>query len=142
MVEVARNVKIPIASGERIYSRWGYREFFEKRALHVIQPDIGLVGGYTECRKICDMANIYDVSVQAHVAGSPLATAVALHLEAAIPNFIIHEHHAGALRDDNIRMCKYDYQPKDGYFEIPDLPGIGQELSEEAIEKSSKVIVK
>lgn len=141
MVEIARNVKIPIAGGERIYSRWGFREFLEKRALHVIQPDLGLVGGFTEGKKICDMANIYDVSVQVHVCGSPLATAAALHLEAVIPNFIIHEHHAAAIRDDNISICKYDYQPKDGYFEVPELPGIGQELSEEAIEKAVKVTI-
>jgi galactonate dehydratase len=141
MAEVARNVRIPIAAGERIYSRWGFREFFEKRALHIVQPDPGLAGGLTECKKICDMANIYDISVQAHVAGSPLSTAVALHLEAAIPNFIIHEHNASSLRDGNIRMCKYDYQPHNGYFGIPDLPGIGQELSDEAIEKSLRVTV-
>jgi L-alanine-DL-glutamate epimerase and related enzymes of enolase superfamily len=142
MVEIARNVKISIASGERITSRWGYREFFEKRALHVIQPDLGLVGGITEGKKICDMANIYDAAVQVHVCGGPLATAAALQLEAVIPNFIIHEHHAAALREDNIRMGKYDYQPQDGYILVPDLPGIGQELSDEAIEKSSKITVK
>jgi len=71
MAEIARSVKIPIASGERITSRWGYREFLEKRALHVIQPDLGLVGGFTEGKKICDMANIYDASVQVHVVVGP-----------------------------------------------------------------------
>lgn len=142
MLEIARNVKIPIASGERIYSRLGYREFFEKRALHVIQPDMGLAGGFTETKKICDMANTYDVGVQIHVCGSPIATAAALQLEAVIPNFLIHEHHAVALRDESIRICKYDYQPKNGYYEIPDLPGIGQELSEEAILNSIKVTIK
>lgn len=142
MVEIARNVKIPIASGERITSRWGYREFLEKRALHVIQPDLGLVGGFTEGKKICDMGNIYDAAVQVHVCGGPLATAAALQLEAVIPNFLIHEHHAAALREDNIRMCKYDYQPEAGYISVPDLPGIGQELSDEAIEKSAIVTVK
>ena len=141
MVEIARSVKIPIASGERIYSRWGYREFLEKRALQVIQPDLGLVGGLTEGKKICDMANVYDAAVQVHVCGSPIATAAALQLEAVIPNFIIHEHHAVALRDDSIRMGKYDYQPKNGFFDIPDLPGIGQELSDEAIKASPRVTV-
>jgi len=71
-----------------------------------------------------------------------LATAAALQLEAVIPNFIIHEHHAAALREDNISMCKYDYQPQNGYYSIPDLPGIGQELSDEAIGKSVIVTVK
>jgi galactonate dehydratase len=136
MAYVARNVKIPVASGERIYTRWGYRPFFEKQALAVIQPDLGLVGGFTEGKKICDMANIYDVTVQCHAAGGPIATAVALQLEAVIPNFIIHELHAVALQEEVIAMCKYDYVPKDGYFTIPDLPGIGQELTERAMKES------
>lgn len=142
MKQIAQNVRIPIASGERIYSRWGYRPFFEDRSLHVIQPDLGNCGGLTEGKKICDMANVYDCAVQMHVCGGPLATAAALQLEAVIPNFLIHEHHAISLLEENIALCKYDYQPKDGYFEIPDLPGIGQELSEDALKKAEIVTVK
>jgi L-alanine-DL-glutamate epimerase-like enolase superfamily enzyme len=141
MLEVSRRVNIPIAAGERIFGRWGYREFFEKRALHLIQPDFGLVGGITEGKKICDMANTYDIAVQGHLCGSPIATAAALQLEAVLPNFFIHEHHAAALREDNIRVGKYDYQPVGGMFEIPDLPGIGQELSEEAIDTARRAPV-
>jgi galactonate dehydratase len=139
MAHVARNVKIPVASGERIYTRWGYRPFFEKQALAVIQPDLGLVGGLTEGKKICDMANVYDVTVQCHAAGGPIATAVALQLEAVIPNFIIHELHAVALQEAVIAMCTYDYVPKDGYFTIPDLPGIGQQLTEKAMKEAVHV---
>lgn len=142
MLKVAQNVRIPIASGERIYTRWGYREFIEKRALDIIQPDIGLAGGITETKKICDMANTSDIGVQVHICGSPIATAAALQLEAVIPNFVIHEQHKEAVQEENIRMCKYNYQPKDGYFEIPDLPGIGQELSEEAQQNCIKVTIK
>ena len=91
-------------------------------------------GGLTEGKKICDMAHIYDIPVQMHICGGPIATAAALQLEAAIPNYLIHEHHAAALLDENIRSCKYDYQPVNGYFDVPDLPGIGQELSDEALE--------
>ncbi|MFS0784446.1 mandelate racemase/muconate lactonizing enzyme family protein [Bacillus sp. 1P06AnD] len=133
MKQIAQNIHIPVASGERIYSRWGYRPFLENRSLQVIQPDLGNCGGLTEGKKICDMAHIYDASVQMHICGGPLATAAALQLEAVIPNFQIHEHHAAALLDENIELCKYDYQPQNGYFEVPDLPGIGQELSEKAI---------
>ncbi len=131
--EISRRIDIPLASGERIYGRWGYRPFFENHSLHVIQPDLGNCGGLTEGKKICDMANTYDISVQVHVCGGPIATAAALQLEAVIPNFLIHEHHAAALLPENIRLGKYDYQPQNGFFEIPDLPGIGQELSAEAI---------
>lgn len=136
MKQISSSVKIPIAAGERIYSRWGYRPFFHNGSIQMIQPDIGNCGGITEGKKICDMAHTYDVKVQAHVCGGPIATAVALHLEAAIPNFMIHETHRFSLLDGNICTCKYDYQPVNGYYEVPELPGIGQELNEDIIKKS------
>lgn len=127
MIEIKNKVNIPIASGERIYTRWGYREFLEKRALHVIQPDLCLCGGITEAKKICDMANTYDCLVQIHVCGSPISKAAALQIEAVLPNFVIHEHHQRALDPESRTSCLYDYQPVNGIYEIPDLPGIGQE---------------
>jgi L-alanine-DL-glutamate epimerase-like enolase superfamily enzyme len=142
MKEVADKVRIPLASGERIYTRWGYRPFYEARSLHVIQPDICNCGGLSEGKKICDMGHVYDARVQVHICGGPIATAAALQLEAVIPNFLIHEHHAAALLDENIRLCKYDYQPKNGYFSVPELPGIGQELSEEAMKTAEQVTIK
>ncbi|MEL4859955.1 mandelate racemase/muconate lactonizing enzyme family protein [Pseudoflavonifractor phocaeensis] len=136
---IAQNISIPLAAGERIYSRWGYRPFFENRSLSVIQPDLCNCGGLSEGKKICDMAHVYDVGVQIHICGGPISTAAALQLEAVIPNFLIHEQHHNALLKENIDMCTYDYQPKNGYFEVPDLPGIGNEVTEETI-RSSKVI--
>ena len=88
------------------------------------------------------MAHVYDVTVQIHVCGGPISTAASLHMEAAIPNFIIHEVHRHSRMDMNINTCKYDYQPQNGYYSIPDLPGIGQELTKEAIQKSDIVTVK
>jgi len=140
--KVAKNVKIPVAAGERLYTRWGYRQYFEKQALDVVQPDLGLVGGITEGKKICDYANIYDITVQVHVCGSPVATAASLQLEAVIPNFLIHEHHTNGIKEANIRVCKQDYQPKNGYFEIPDLPGLGIELDDKVVSKYPCVVIK
>ena len=140
--EIANNVRIPMASGERIYSRWGYRPFYEDRSLSIIQPDLCNTGGLTEGKKICDMAHTYDIGVQIHICGSPISTAAALQLEAVIPNFVIHEHHQAALIQENIDMCKYNYQPENGYFSVPDKPGIGQELTEETMEKSLFCTVK
>ena len=128
---------IPIASGERIYNRLGYREFFEKRLRDVVQPDLCLCGGLTEAKKICDMAWVYDAHVQIHVCGSPVSKAAALQIEAAIPNFLIHEHHQRALNLVSRASCKYDYQPENGVYEIPNLPGIGQEPTEESIAKAN-----
>ena len=127
MKQVADHVNIPLASGERIYWRWGYRPFLEDGSLSVIQPDICTCGGISEVKKICDMAHVYDVTVQIHVCGGPISTAAALHMEAAIPNFMIHELHRYALLKGNRDTCKYDYLPENGKYQIPDLPGIGQD---------------
>jgi L-alanine-DL-glutamate epimerase-like enolase superfamily enzyme len=136
MRDIAQNLKIPIAGGERIYGRWGYRPFLENGSIRVIQPDLGNCGGISEGKKICDMAHPYDVAVQLHVCGGPIATAAALQVEAAISNFLIHEHHAAALMQENVDLCEYDYQPEAGFFSIPDLPGIGQELSRSALKSA------
>ncbi len=133
MALVARSVNIPIATGERIYTRWGYRPFFEKQALGIIQPDICLAGGLTETKKICDYAHIYDIATQIHVCGGPVSTAAALQLEAVIPNFVIHEYHTHGLKPVVRELCKYDYQPVNGQLTVPDLPGLGQELNNEIV---------
>ncbi|HWR39272.1 MAG TPA: mandelate racemase/muconate lactonizing enzyme family protein [Patescibacteria group bacterium] len=142
MKKVADNVNIPIAAGERVYTRWGFRPFFEDGSLDVIQPDLGTCGGFTEGKKICDMAHVYDMTCQVHVCGGPIMTAASLHLEAAIPNFAIHELHRYALLEANTSTCKYNYLPHNGVYEIPNLPGIGQELTDEAIKASVVETVK
>jgi L-alanine-DL-glutamate epimerase-like enolase superfamily enzyme len=136
MRKIADHIDIPLATGERTYTRWGFLPFLENHSLTVIQPDIGNCGGLTEAKKICDMAQVYDVSVQTHVCSSPISVAVALHLEAAIPNFIIHEHHLGNTLPSCVEMGVYDYQPVNGYFDIPELPGIGQEISGYSLKRS------
>ncbi|GHV55089.1 galactonate dehydratase [Spirochaetia bacterium] len=142
MRKIADAVDIPLATGERTYTRWGFLPFMENHCLQVIQPDIGNCGGITEAKKICDMAHIYDVSVQTHVCSSPISVAISLHLEAAIPNFIIHEHHICNTLPSTIAECQYDYQPEKGYFAIPEIPGHGQELSAEALKKAHTETVK
>ena len=134
-------INIPIATGERIYSRWQYAQYFENCSVQMIQPDFGNCGGITEGKKICDMAYAYDVGVQGHACGSPLSNVVALHLECVIPNFVIHEHHAVNLTSYNKSYCIYDYQPVNGKFKVPELPGLGNELSESAMNNSVKVTI-
>jgi len=140
--KVTRSVNIPMAAGERLYTRWGYRQYFENQSLDLIQPDICLVGGLTEGKKVCDYAHIYDITVQAHVCGSPISTAAALQLEAVIPNFQIHEHHIIALQPGNCELCVPDYQPERGRYAIPEAPGLGLELNMPVISKSPCVTVK
>ena len=136
------NINIPISHGERIYTRWQFAPYFEDQSIQLIQPDIGNCGGITEVKKICDMAYVYDIGVQAHVCASPLSTAAALHLEAVIPNFVIHEHHVYNLHNYNRELCTVDFQPVNGKFKVPDGPGLGAEISETAIACSEVFTVK
>lgn len=128
--DLRQRVPVRLSAGERLYTRWGVAPYLQPRALDVLQPDIGLVGGLTEAHKVCALAHLHDVTVQAHVCGGPVATAAALHLEAAIPNFEIHEHHIAALQAGNREMCNEDLQPVKGRFQVPDRPGLGVSLSD------------
>lgn len=139
---VADKVNVPIAGGERLYNRWGVRPYLEDQSLDVLQPDIGLCGGFTETKKVCDYADVYDVRIQAHVCGGPVATAASLHLETAIPNFLIHEHHTYAIKKWNRELCIQDPQPVDGFFQAPDVPGIGIELNDEVVKRSPHMEIK
>ena len=139
---ISSKLSMPIAHGERVYSRWQYAPFFEDQSTQVIQPDLGNCGGLTEGKKICDMAYVYDISVQAHVCASPLSTAVALHLESVIPNFVIHEHHTNNLKPWNKELCTVDWQPVDGKFKVPEGPGLGCEFTDKVLNTENKIIVK
>lgn len=130
------NVNIPLATGERSYTRYGFKDLITSGYLSVIQPDLGNCGGITEGRKICDLAETFGVTVQTHTCNTPISVAASLHFEAALPNFIIHEHHTVNTLAEVTETCIYDYQPKNGYFEIPEIPGIGNELTEKALSES------
>ena len=133
---LADNISIPLATGERTYLREGYLPLIANGSLAVVQPDLGNCGGVTEGRKICDLAEIYGVQVQTHTCNTPISVAVSLHLEAAIPNFVIHEHHTTNTLRPMAALCVHDYQPVNGYFDIPELPGIGNELTEETLRQA------
>ena len=88
------------------------------------------------------MAQVYDVGVQIHVCGGPIATAAALHVETVIPNFVIHEEHNANLMTVYKNAGKYYYAPVNGKYTVPELPGIGQEMSESYCAAAKKVIIK
>lgn len=136
---VHRETGIPVASGERMYTRWQFKDRLDQNAIQVIQPDIGTSGGITEVKKICDMAYTYEAAVQIHVCGSPLVTAASLQLEAVIPGFIIHEYNVNTSMPKMTGLTKYQYEPVNGYFIIPDRPGIGNEIADDTF-KNSEVI--
>ena len=138
---IKQKCDLPLATGERSYTRWGFRQFFEDRTLNIIQPDLANTGGITETKKICDMAQVYDIGVQIHVCGGPIATAAALHVEAAIPNFTIHEEHNANLLTEFIKAGTHYYKPENGFYTVPELPGIGQEMSDEFLATCRKVVI-
>ncbi len=131
--QIRQRVKTPLAAGERLYTRWQFLNYFRDDSIQLAQPDACNCGGITETKKICDMAYAFDVKAQVHCAGGPISTAAALQLSAAITNFGIYEHHFRSTQPAITCLGKYDYQPKGGKYRIPDLPGLGQELSDFAI---------
>ncbi|ECA4735821.1 mandelate racemase/muconate lactonizing enzyme family protein [Salmonella enterica subsp. enterica serovar Lerum] len=140
-IKVSRESSIPVATGERLYTRWGFLPYLQQGAIDMIQPDIGLVGGITEGMKIAHLAHAFDVGVQAHNCGSPLAIAMALQFEAAIPNFEIHEHHSFNLKSCNRELFEEDLQPVNGKIAVPVTPGFGMTLRKDAEKRMNIVTV-
>lgn len=128
-VEVTRASRIPIATGERLVGRHQFRELLEKRACHIVQPDLSHCGGLWEARKIAAMAETYSVAVAPHNPNGPIATAAAVHFAAATPNWLIQEAITSDVpwRDDVVTQSSY---VTDGYFNIPTAPGLGVEVNE------------
>ena len=133
----SRAPHLRMAGGERIFTRWQYRAYLEDGSLDMLQPDFCLVGGISEGRKICDMAHAYEVTIQGHVCGSPISTHAAMHIETAIPNFQIHEHHINATCANNRHICQQDLQPRKGRLRAPDDPGLGLDLNMDFVRKYS-----
>lgn len=131
LLEVRQSVRVPIATGERLVTRHQFREIFEKRACHVIQPDLCHCGGLWEARKIAAMAEVYDMGVAPHNPLGPVANAAALHFALATPNFLIQED---MLSDVPWRwdVVKSHLRTENGYWQICDEPGLGIEVDEEA----------
>ena len=131
LAEVRAKSPIRIAAGERLYHRCQFRELFEKRAADVIQPDVSHAGGPGECKKIAAMAEAYHLPFAPHNPSGPVANAATLQLAACTPNFYLLETMATDIpwRKD---LTTESLVFKDGCFEIPDRPGLGLELKEEA----------
>jgi galactonate dehydratase len=134
MLKVTQNVPLPIAAGERLYTRFGFREYIEKQVVDIIQPDISLAGGITETRKIAAQAETYNIHVQPHLCAGPVHTAACIQLDACMPNFIIQEWrpYAGDSVLDLVNE-PLDDKAENGYVTVPDRPGLGVTLNEEAV---------
>jgi len=126
MAALQRDIRAPIATGERLLSRFEYRELLEKAGCRIVQPDLMHAGGFTEVRKIASLADTYYIPVAPHNPGGPICTAAAMHLAAAVPNFLILEQMEPhrALRD---RASTVPIRFEDGDFLLPEGPGLGVE---------------
>ena len=130
----AAGPKMDIATGERLYSKWEYVPLFERRLVDVIQPDLCHAGGITETKKIAALAEAYYVQVAPHSPQGPVSTAAAAHLALAIPNFLILEFVRSAPYRD--RVLQEAWIVRDGHLDVPDRPGLGVDLDEDALAAS------
>jgi galactonate dehydratase len=128
--EIARATPIPVATGERLFTRWQFQEVIEQQAVAVIQPDLSHVGGIFEARKIAAAAEARNIVVAPHCPLGPIALAASLQLDACTPNFLIQEHVT-----DGRGYLKEPIAIVDGYAKVPDGPGLGIEVDEEALKR-------
>lgn len=128
MAEIARGTHLPIATGERVFTKWGFREVLEKKAATILQPDLCHAGGITEVRLIAGMAEAYYASIAPHNPLGPISLAAGVQIAASIPNFLCQEQRT--LGDGYL---KHPFVVKDGYLDLPTAPGLGIELDENAL---------
>lgn len=136
MVRVSRSTSIPIAAGERLFTKFGFRELIEKQAVSVVQPDLCHCGGIFEARKIAAMAETYYMQIAPHNPLGPISLAACMQLDACTPNLLAQEHpgmpdHA----DLGVGILKKPFViESDGCIKIPEGPGLGIEVDEDKLE--------
>ncbi len=129
MVDIARGTHLPIATGERIFTKWGFREILEKGAASIVQPDLCHAGGITEGRLIAGMAEAYYVPIAPHNPMGPISLATGLQLAASVPNFLVQEQ---VTLGEGYLKNPFKLE-KDGSVLIPKGPGLGIELDEDKL---------
>ncbi len=133
--EIARHTTIPIAIGERMYTRWGFKQALAEGYVDIIQPDLSHAGGILEVRKIAAMAEAYDVAVAPHCPLGPIALAASLQLDACTPNAFIQEQSLGIHYNQTNDVLDYMADPsvfthEGGYIPLLTGPGLGIEVDE------------
>ncbi len=133
--KVSEHVNIPIAVGERLYTRYGFREILENHAVDIIQPDLGSTGGILETKFIAAMAEVYSARVQLHICASPVSTAAAQQLWACLPNIALQEVYPFRAPE---HWAIVDHAPEldieNGYIPISNRPGLGVELNRKTVD--------
>ncbi|KAJ9154787.1 Mandelate racemase/muconate lactonizing protein-like protein [Pleurostoma richardsiae] len=140
---LSEKTTIPIALGERLYSRWDVRPFLEAHSIDILQPDISHCGGISEIRRIAAAAETYDVAVAPHCPLGPIALAASVQVDTAMPNFVIQEMSLGIHYNEGVDLISYTKNPEvwlptDGYINILEGPGLGIEVDEEQVRRMAK----
>lgn len=142
--EIANHVAIPIATGERMFSKWDFKKLLQDGYVDIIQPDLSHAGGITECKKIFSMAEAYDVSVAPHCPLGPIALAACLQVDATCHNAFIQEQSLGIHYNQGSDLLDYlndktVFEYSNGYVNIPDKPGLGVDINEDHVRKMAEV---
>ncbi len=127
--QVADKVPFPIATGERLLTRWGFREVIEKQAAAYLQPDTSHAGGITELKKIANMAEVYYQHILPHCAIGPVAFSASMQVDAVVPNFLAQEQIDQGLGGG---LFVDDWVVEDGHIDLPTKPGLGFEIDKQA----------
>jgi galactonate dehydratase len=135
MAELRRRAQIPIATGEELYTKYQFQQLLALNGADIVQPDICLAGGMLEEKKIAAIAEAHYVQVAPHNPLGPLATLVNIHFAASTPNFVILEYHPDDTSPRKDLVKGETIVVKDGYLAIPDKPGWGYEMDEEAFKR-------
>ncbi len=130
MAEIARKTHIPIATGERIFTKWGFKDILEKRAATILQPDVCYAGGITELKIIAGMAEAYYTPIAPHNPQGPCSLAASFQIDAAIPNFLIQERGDNEYTD---LLTKPMPPVRDGYRPLLTDPGLGIDIDEDKL---------
>ncbi|MCL2096596.1 MAG: galactonate dehydratase [Oscillospiraceae bacterium] len=136
--EIANHTSAPIATGERMFSRWEFKNLLQDGYVDIIQPDLSHAGGISECKKIAAMAEAYDVAVAPHCPLGPIALSACVQLDICTPNVFIQEQSLGIHYNKGADLLDYladasVFKYNDGYIEILSKPGLGIEINEEAV---------
>ena len=142
--EIANHVAIPIATGERMFSRWHFKSLLTDGYVDIIQPDVSHAGGITECKKIISMAEAFDVAAAPHCPLVPIALAACLQVDATCHNAFIQEQSLGIHYNKGSDLLDYladetVFKFEKGFVKIPDAPGLGIEINEEHVRKMAAV---
>ena len=135
MADIRHSTSTPIACGENLYMRWGYREIFEKKAVDIIQPDFQKVGGLAEAQKVANMAQAYFIPVAPHCVVSPIGVMATAHACTTYPNFLACEWHWINHLDTWKTFVKEGEIIIDGHVTPTEKPGLGVEMDEDAAKK-------